>query len=219
MLYRSIGIILLLVLLGGCSILPPRPDPKFFTLSSEADATVSRVKEGGPTAASQDAIRLGLGPIKFPKYLDRLEVVTRIDNNRVAVSGADRWAEPLDSSFEKVLVQDLSTQLPKSQITTYPWYGDRLPDFQVLVDVRRFDASTEGLAQLEASWTIIDLRNQTALYSTASAVRQSAGRANQGDAVAALSRTIADFSSQIAARVRDFSVPRAKKQTGSNPPS
>jgi uncharacterized protein len=189
--------------------LPPRPDPKFFTLSSEADVAALRGEASGPIA-SQDAARLGLGPIKFPKYLDRLEVVTRIDNNRVAVSGADRWAEPLDSSFEKVLVQDLSVQLPKSQITTYPWYGDRLPDFQVLVDVRRFDASTEGLAQLEASWTIIDLRNQTALYSTTSAISQSAGRVNEAGAVAALSRAITDFSDQIAARVREFNVPRSR---------
>jgi uncharacterized protein len=211
MLYRSAGTgtILLLVLLGGCSILPPRPDPKFFTLSSEADVAAFREEASGPTA-SQDALRLGLGPIKFPKYLDRLEVVTRINNNRVAVSGADRWAEPLDSSFEKVLVQDLSAQLPRSQITTYPWYGDRLPDVQVLVDVRRFDASTEGLAQLEASWSIIDLKNQTASYSTTSAVSQSAGRANEADAVAALSRAIADFSNQIAARVREFNVPRSR---------
>jgi uncharacterized lipoprotein YmbA len=160
----------------------------------------------GPPAVSHRAIRVGLGPIKFPEYLDRLELVCRIDDNRVAVSAHDRWAEPLDGSFEKVLGRDLSTQLPNSEITTYPWYDDRLPDLQIIVDVQRFDVNMENLAQLEASWAIIDPKTQATLYSTTSAVRVSAERSNQKDGVAALSRTIADFSSQIASSAKRASV-------------
>jgi uncharacterized protein len=208
---RKTSSILVLVLLCGCSIFPPRPDPNFFTLSSEADGEGSKIYLNGAAPGSSTGIQLGLGPIKFPEYLDRLEIVTRIDDNRVAISDTDRWAAPLDGAFERVLAQDLSTRVPDCRIASYPWYGDRLPDFQVLVDVQRFDVSREGLAQLAASWTISDPKANTALYSTTSAISQSAGSGHPAEAAAALSRTLADFSNQIAFRIEQLN---AKMRSG-----
>ena len=46
--------------------------------------------------------------------------------------------------------------MPDSRVALYPWYNDRLPDFQITVDVHRFDVTVQGLAKLEASWTIRD---------------------------------------------------------------
>ncbi len=195
---HKIAIALLLVLLSSCSIFPPRPDPNFFTLSPKSDEETSRMARSGPPMISYRAVRVGLGPIKFPEYLDRLELVSRIDDNRIVISTSDRWAEPLDTSFEKILARDLSSQLPNSEISIYPWYGNRLPNLQIVLDVQRFDVNTEGLAQLEVTWAIVDPKAQAALYSTTSAVRVSAEGSDPKDAVAALSCTIADLSSQIA---------------------
>jgi uncharacterized protein len=101
--------------------------------------------------------------------------------------------------------------VPDCRIASYPWYGDRLPDFQVLVDVQRFDVSRSGLAQLAASWTISDPKANTALYSTTSAISQSAGSGHPAEAAAALSRTLADFSNQIAFRIEQLN---AKMRSG-----
>jgi uncharacterized protein len=154
-----------------------------------------------PPPALLTPIQLGLGPIRFPDYLDRLEVVTRIDENRVAISETDRWAAPLDSAFGRVLAQDLSTRVPDSHLVLYPWYNDRTPDFQIVVDVQRFDVTIQGLANLQASWTIRDLKAKAFLHSTTSDVRESGGDLKSASQAAALSRTIADFSSQIAFRM------------------
>jgi len=144
------------------------------------------------------SIQLGLGPIRFPDYLDRLEVVTRIDETRVAISETDRWAAPLDAAFTKILAQDLSLRMPDSRVALYPWYNNRLPDCQITVDVHRFDVTVQGLAKLEAYWTIRDAKANKLLYSTSSAFTQSVGGQKPVDPAAALSHTVADLSSQIA---------------------
>jgi uncharacterized protein len=197
---RKISIVLVGVLCS-CSIFPPGPAPNFFVLSSEADTAESNMNASGPSPALLTPIQLGLGPIRFPDYLDRLEVVTRIDDNRVAISETDRWAAPLGSAFARVLAQDLSARVPDSHVALYPWYHDHEPDFQIVVDVQRFDVTVRGLANLQASWTISDLKAKAGFYSATSDVRESVGDLKSADPAAALSRIIADFSTQIAFRM------------------
>lgn len=197
---RKISIVLVGVLCG-CSIFAPRPTPSFIVLSSEAVTEESNTNASKPSPALLTPIQLGLGPIRFPEYLDRLEVVTRIDDNRVAISETDRWAAPLGSAFARVLAQDLSARVPDSHVALYPWYHDHEPDFQIVVDVQRFDVTIRGLANLQASWTISDLKAKAFLYSATSDVSESVGDLKSADPAAVLSRTIADFSSQIAFRM------------------
>jgi uncharacterized lipoprotein YmbA len=149
-------------------------------------------------------IELGLGPVRFPAYLDRPEMVTRIDENRLAISDTNRWAAPLDDAFTRTLAQDLASRMPDSRVTLYPWYSDRLPDFQITVDVHRFDVTVQGLAKLEAAWTIKGLRANALLYSTSSAFTQSVAGLKPADQAAALSHTVADLSNQIAWRVEQI---------------
>jgi uncharacterized lipoprotein YmbA len=65
------GFILLFVL--GCASTPPS---RFYTLSS--------LQEGGrgqKESPSDQGLVITVGPIKFPEYLDRTEIVTRAGSN------------------------------------------------------------------------------------------------------------------------------------------
>ena len=208
--YRKPLIMLLMVVLAGCSVFPPRPHPNFFMLDSEPNLMASKKNVNAAPAAPSAPTRLGLGPITFPEYLDRLEVVTRIDDNRIAISETDRWAAPLDGAFKRVLAQDLSTRVPNCLIASYPWYGDARPDFQISINVERFDVTMEGLVRLEASWTINDLKTHTSLHAATTALSRSAGGGNPAAAAAVLSHTVADFSSQIAFAVEQINATRLR---------
>ena len=83
---RKAWILLLAVIVCSCSILPPRPEPNFFILTPVPDDESSRMNVGGSSQGVFAPIELGLGPVRFPAYLDRLEMVTRIDENRLAIS-------------------------------------------------------------------------------------------------------------------------------------
>jgi uncharacterized lipoprotein YmbA len=199
---------LLILVCDGCSIsiFPPRPSPKFFILDSEPDVAAAKTRPNGSSTAASSPIALGLGPVRFPQYLDRLEMVTRIDNNRIAISDTDRWAAPLNDAFERVLAQDLSAHLPNnSRIAIYPWYEDRRPDLQLRITVDRFDVSTNRMAELVASWTITDPATDALLHSDSSEIRQSIDSGKPADPAEALSQTLAEFSSRVAVTIEQVS--------------
>jgi uncharacterized protein len=206
---RKTSIVFLVVIVWGCSIFPPRPEPNFFILTPVPDDEGPNMNVAESPPGSSAPIELGLGPVRFPAYLDRLEMVTRIDENRLAISDTDRWAAPLDGAFTRILAQDLSSRLPDSRVALYPWYS--VPDFQITVDVHRFDVTVRGLAKLEAYWTIRDAKANALLYSTSSAFTQLVGGLKPVDPAAALSHTVADLSSQIARQVEQLN---ARSQIG-----
>ncbi|MGE5305153.1 MAG: membrane integrity-associated transporter subunit PqiC [Alphaproteobacteria bacterium] len=187
------------LLLAGCGSLSPRPDPsRFFTLSSLplVEETVAQ------NSASDGKTFLGIGPIKFPGYLDRQEIVVRSGQNRFEVSENDRWAEPLDENFARVLAQNLSALLRTDRIVSFPWPADRKPSYQVEIDVLCFEANSARDAQLFARWSILDggTKKITAVKESR-ALRQAKEKSTEGS-VAALSDALGDFSREIADAVR-----------------
>src|SRR5208283_3213746 len=134
------------LLIAGC-LSPRRDDSRFFVLSPAG---------ADPATTSARPIVLGVGPIKLPGYLDRQEVVTRVAPNRLELSSTDRWAESLDTDFTRVLAQDLSTDLGTQRFIFYPWYATTHVDYQVKVDVYRFEAGADGKIDLTAHWQVLD---------------------------------------------------------------
>lgn len=199
---RFMRIVLLAALgLAGCGTFSPRPDPsKFFTLSSSFQAgEVAANNPGNPGSLS-----LGIGPIKFPGYLDRQEIVLRTAQNRLEVSENDRWAEPLDENFSRVLAQNLSALLRTDRIITYPWASDRRPNYQAEIEVLSFEANSAREARLSARWAIIDGSNKKQLKLKESRITRPAKEKSTDGAVAALSDAVGDLSHEIADAVREL---------------
>src|SRR5206468_7895243 len=82
--------------LAGCGTFSPRPDPsRFFTLSSLPQMAQASPKDStGP-----EKMFLGIGPIKFPGYLDRQEIVVRSGQNRLEVSEPTSGRNPYKTIF------------------------------------------------------------------------------------------------------------------------
>jgi uncharacterized lipoprotein YmbA len=88
---------------AGCSPLAPRPDHSdFFILTPLSDAP-----DRSATSMNRE-LTIGLGPIDFPDYLRRVQVVTRSEPNRIELSAQARWAEPLDKNFERILAENFA---------------------------------------------------------------------------------------------------------------
>src|SRR5262249_57455732 len=118
--------------LTGCTALAPRPDPsRYFTLAGLVQPEDTGTKE---PATGADAF-LGIGPIKFPGYLDRPELVTRSSPNRFEVAENDRWAEPLEENFVRVLTRNLAALMKSDRIVTYPWAPSLRPSRQLLIEM------------------------------------------------------------------------------------
>ena len=197
---QRLGVIILLVCFipAGCSFLEVKPDPsRFFALAS-----LPRTGQTAQDAAVTNQLVLGIGPIKFPGYLDRQQFVTRISQNRFAVAENDRWAEPLEENFSRVLSQNLSILLQTDRIVGYPWERSQRPTYQIQVEVLRFEPNAEHVVELWARWSIVDDKKET-IDRKESFLTKSARDKSTEASVAALSETVVDLSRDIASAIRN----------------
>jgi len=192
---------------AGCSVLSPQADrSKFFILSPVSDSAGITAR---PSSTSPDSqLTVGVGPISFPDYLRRLAMVTRVSPNRIDLSDERRWAEPLDKNFTRVLSENLATLLSTQRIEKYPWALTTKVDYQVEIDVQRFETTSDGQTQLIASWIIRDGSSTKILYASQTTAGAPAG-ADETSASAALSSDLATLSKEIASRVIELNQRRA----------
>jgi uncharacterized lipoprotein YmbA len=183
--------------LAGCMGLGPRPDrSRFFTLAPLGSDEMVAAPPGAPE------LSLGLGPIVFPAYLDRMWIVRRTGANEVAISATDRWAEPLGDTFRTTLQQNLVTLLGTPRVVLHPWQRTARPAFAVDVEVLRFEPAANGDAELAAAWHVVRLADGAVLVGRTSRIAERAGGGDTDAAVAALSRALGALSREIATAVR-----------------
>jgi uncharacterized protein len=180
---------------GGCGTFSPRPDSsRFFTLTAIAQpGSVTTRASSNPAGVS-----IGIGPIRLPGYLDRQEIVTRVSQNRIDLSEYDRWAERLETNFTRVLAQNLSVLLNTDQLVFYPWELNRKPNYQVTIEMLRFELNTRGEVQLSARWEILDTNKRTQLQAGESGITRQPTAQSTDASVAALSEALGDLSREIA---------------------
>jgi uncharacterized protein len=199
-----------IALAAGCSFLSPRTDPtKFYVLTAMAatDSTTS--------TQSASHLAIGLGPVKLPDYLAHAEVVTRAAPNRLELSATDRWAEPLDESFRRVLARNLATLLGTDQVMPFPWDPSVALDYKIEVTVEHFERDASGGTQLAAGWIIRDGHDNRLLLSGKANFAESASGGMEG-AATALSADLSDLSKQLADAVIELNrshQPRAAIRT------
>ena len=118
------------------------------------------------------------------------------------MSENDRWAEPLDENFARVLRQNLTVLLPADRIIQYPWPSSKKPNYQVEIEVLRFEANSARDAQLFARWSVSDGGNKKIISVRESRVVRHAKEKSMDASVAALSEALGDFSREIADAVQ-----------------
>jgi uncharacterized protein len=148
-------------------------------------------------------LTLGVGPVTLPPYLDRPQLVTRAGSNRVVLADFDSWAEPLDGLFARVLAENLAFLLGTDDVLLLPQRRPVPLDYQVEVDVTRFDVDTSGNAALDARWWVLDRDGEKLLRSGRSTITEPTSVGDYSAAAAALSRALGAMSEEIGQAVAD----------------
>lgn len=191
----SAAFLLSCLLIAGCSFLggAPGTNPNRYYVLTEA----TDLRE----IAHLPDLRLGVGPIQLPDYLDRLSIASRRAPNRVVYAEADRWAESLDGNVQRILAADLSVLLYTERISLFPWYRTSAPDRRISIDIQRFEVDPAGEVRLWARWI---LRDEAGKRIVAGEFDQSRPGAANTDAVAkAMSELVGDLARSIAVVVAE----------------
>ena len=187
---------LALLALTGC---PGNAPTRLYVLTATTDK---------PASTSPQGVAIGVGPITLPKYLDRPQIVTRVAANSLDQANLDQWGGDLNDNITRVVATNLSNLLATDRVSLYPWKDGAPVDFQVTMDISRFEQDKDGNAVLNVFWSIVS-KDGTVLLMRRSSYTQPAGEpASQSDnarpfdaQAAAMSRDLALFSHDIAAAI------------------
>ena len=172
---------------------------KYYVLNS----LYSEETQPQPVADLSD-IGILVGPIRLAMYLDRSDIVIRNSQNEVEIADFASWAGPLQENFSRVLAENLSLWLNTKKVAIFP--GSKVPffDYNVSMNVTRFDGRPGDNAQLRARWVILDKKRKTLLFKEHTVLNQPTENDSIVSLVASQSRLVADFSREIAEAIKDL---------------
>lgn len=206
--FAAVAAMLLLanLALSGCTTAPS----SFYTLTSTLPAA-----DRSP-ALLDKGLAVGVGPVRFPEFLDRPQVVSRAGSNRLLVDEFHRWGGSLEDDFLRVLGENLGQLLGTSRILVEPAEA-RLPlDFRVVADVLSFEGTAGGYAVFKVRWGVVDPYIGQALVVRVSSYRSRAKGPDPEAMIAALSETLSAFSRDLAEQLREL--PKTKPLTAATAP-
>jgi len=173
--------------------------------------TLSPVDPAAPTAVPAASAVVAVGPVQLPDYVDRPEIVVRTGAHTLDQAVFDQWGGDLNDMVPRLLVEDLARRLPSDHFVSFPAAGDVPYDYRVPVDISQFDVSVAGEAVVVARWQVRGRSGSGTVLVRESTVRAQATGKSYESRVDALSRALADLSSEIAATLA--AQPRAAAQS------
>jgi len=152
--------------------------------------------------SAAEGTTIGVLPVSMADYLDRPQIVTRVSENEIKLDEFNRWAEPLNDSFSRVLVQNLATLLNTAKVVkTTASTGFPLA-LLVGVEVVQFDGSLGGDVVLIVKWGLFEADGKKLLLSRRSTFKEPTGSATYEALVAAQSRAVAALGREIAEAIK-----------------
>ena len=156
----------------------------------------------GKGDSTEPGIALEVGPVTSPGYLDRPQIVTRKGRDEIELAEFDLWSEPLKNSVSRTLGENLATLLRTDRVAIFPSRGSRVVQYQVVIDVARFEASIGGDLVLDARWRIQE-GNGKELVMGRSTLNEATGAPGYVALVAAMSRALGRLSLDVATALRE----------------
>ena len=175
-----------LVAAAGCAKGPP---PDFYVLHVTTSESIVGAERG---------VAVGVGPIELPAHLNRSQIVTRATEYQLDLSESHQWAEPLKASVPRVIAVNLSNMLGSNRVFVIPRRQKISLDFQVSIDIARFDGRLGEAAVLGARWTLYGRDTREPLLSRVTTVYEETEDDTYNALVAASSRTLEILSTEIA---------------------
>jgi len=187
-------ILISLALFSNCGSSPPI-QKYILTPSIEINAETISGK-------TNSEVTIGIGSIEFSEYLMRPEMVSFKGSNELNVDQFNRWAEPLEENFERVLIENLSSLIPTDRIYIFPWQEEEPNSFQITIMVNEFGMRSDSSVVLDARWSVSRKFERDFLMTRRSFYTKNAAGFSVEGKVALLSKLVGEFGRDIANEIK-----------------
>lgn len=188
------GNIIVTLFISACGTSPPA---KFYTLSP---MPIERSIE--KTVPSEKNKVIAVGPVEIPEYLDRMEIVTRADNNRLDISEFDLWGSSIKTDISRVLVENIGLLLDGDGVAVVSWRTSMTESYRVPVIINRLDCIPGDTLTLKAQWAVLSKDGGTLLSFREMIVTKPIKGDDHKSIVSSMSDALADLSKSIAEHIK-----------------
>jgi uncharacterized lipoprotein YmbA len=172
----------ILAMLASCGHSPPT---QFFTLDPAPPRHAEAVAPTG---------QLQLGAVRIPPALDRPELVTHSEANRLIVQERNQWAAPLGDTIRQTLARDLFERLPPGSFVAPDAPAPAAAQI-ISVDILSLEAHPDGSVNCELSWSLLGPDGK--LLRTRNLHLTAPGRAVPGGQAEAISTILGELADSI----------------------
>ncbi len=186
--FRHLLIAGLVIFLSACGT---SPKTNFYTLitSHQSDAHVEHSAEG---------VRIGVWRAKIPALLDRTEIVTRSGKHTVELADFHKWADRLDNNISRLVANELSDRLQTDNVVISPWSSYAKNDYQVKLNIDRFDGELGGEIVFRGSWSLLSGEGNKELAREVFTYKAQADGITYSDMISALGKLTVQLAENIA---------------------
>jgi hypothetical protein len=187
-----------LICTAGFGCRSSTPPVSFYTLTPVSEAHLINT--------GQDALKgvpIGIGPVKFPKTLNRPQIITRPSPNRLELSEFHRWGGDLKQDFINVLGQNISSMTGSDQVATFPWPVSFKPVYIITLDIHQFDGAMGESVLLNVSWMM--KKGLIGAEINRSIIKQPVSGNDYEALVSGYSQAIAELSREVSAAIKTVS--------------
>lgn len=188
-----VTVVLALLVLTACINLGTSTATRFYLLESKAEPVMATKSQSRLSNLS-----LVIGPVTIAAYLDRPQLVFRINGNELHVDEFHQWAEPLKANISRVIRENLSVLTHAGHVHSHLHRQSVAIDYQITLDVLQFDPNEAGSVTLKSVWRIIKPGSHQRLMEKRSTIVQPFNGTTSADVVVAMSMALAELSRQMA---------------------
>jgi uncharacterized lipoprotein YmbA len=200
--------LLFFLVLGFIACRSKTPPVEFYTLTPLAQST-----EATRPATGGEQVAVGVGPLEMPKVINRPQIVSRTDRNKLLLAEFHRWGGSLHDEFLQVLTENISMLLGSNRVVAYPWEDYFTPRFRIFLQVHQFDGRLGENVVLNVTWTVTGPEGRNVLCMQRSILEEPAPGKDYEAFVSAENRALDGLSRKIA---REIGALQSKMPSGPN---
>lgn len=211
---KTIGVLILGLALAGC-VTQPSPPTYFYMIAPLVPGA-----EEPPSAMGKEQTVIAILNVLIPSYLDRNQIVTRLDDVEYGLGEFDQWAEPINDNLTRAIAENLSRLLAEEGADVFPAAKEVPYEYGIGIEIIRLDGKLDDHITLSARWAIVGRDRDDLIVlrkfehrekieadtekpkSTSPGTAQAFKRENYKGLVMAQSRAVEKLSQDIAAEIK-----------------
>ena len=152
-----------------------------------------------PNTSSNKPLRIGVGPLNIPQLINRPQIVSRKNETEIVMSEKHQWGGSHKEEIIQAITDNLSSLLKTENIEQYPWKFKFKPDYQVRINLERFDGELGKNVTLKARWRL--LKNNKEILVKRAVINTPITGYTYSDYVKAQSQALKTFTQQISQQI------------------